>query len=253
MCERCINSGFLGQPMQNVNFIKRPYYRYLGIVYRLIHWTDTRRILGVRYSSLIRLLLLALPIVGWIQNWNWLAVVFTLLIFLWIQYSYWRSRRTGYYRFVGEDTGLLATANIDPLQPDKPIPGCATGVFSLKDWEKNVIFRPASYWQVPLGDHAVMVEHEPGRYLYQFFSAKLMQDLQKGWLLYGSQPNPALSISFLSSWGPEFSEENISLRGKNKNKPAEKLRTIYLSFENKESEEAVWHNLLYDARRVRSQ
>jgi hypothetical protein len=222
-------------------------------MYWLIHWTDTRKLLGIRISSLIRLFSLALPILGWIQNWNRTALALALIIFLWIQFSYWRGRRTGYYRFVGEDTTLLATTNIDPLQPDKHIAVCATGVFSLKDWEKNVVFRPARYWQVPLGDHSVMVEHEPGRYLYQFVSAKLMQDLKKGWLLFGLQPSPALSISFLSSWGPEFSEENFSLRPKNKGKPSEKLRTIYLSFDDEDSEEAVWQNLLYDARRVRSQ
>jgi hypothetical protein len=222
-------------------------------MYWLIHWTDTRKLLGIRISSLIRLFSLALPILGWIQNWNRTALALALIIFLWIQFSYWRGRRTGYYRFVGEDTTLLATTNIDPLQPDKHIAVCATGVFSLKDWEKNVVFRPARYWQVPLGDHAVMVEHEPGRYLYQFVNAKLMQDLKKGWLLFGLQPSPALSISFLSSWGPEFSEENFSLRAKNKGKPSEKLRTIYLSFDDKDNEEAVWQNLLYDARRVRSQ
>ncbi len=239
--------------MENINFIKRTYYRYLGVMYWLIHWTDTQKILGIRFSSLIRLFSLALPIVGWVQNWNRAALVVAILIFLWIQFSYWRGRRTGYYRFIAQDKALLATTNIDSLQADKHISVCATGIFSLKDWEKNVVFRPARYWQVPLGDHAVMVEHEPGRYLYQFVSAKLMQDLKKGWLLYGSQPNPALSITFLSSWGPEFNDENFSLRGTNKSKPTEKLRTIYLSFENTESEEAVWHNLLYDARRVRSQ
>jgi hypothetical protein len=78
-----------------------------------------------------------------------------------------------------------------------------------------------------------------------------MQDLKKGWLLFGTHPNPALFISFLSSWGPEFSDDEFSLRGNKKKKAAEKLRAIYLSFENKENEEAVWHNLLYDARRVR--
>jgi hypothetical protein len=222
-------------------------------MYWLIHWTDTRKLLGIRFSSLIRLFSLVLPILGWVQNWNRTSLALALIIFLWIQFSYWRGRRSGYYRFVGEHTTLLATTNIDPLQPDKHIAICATGVFSLKDWEKNVVFRPARYWQVPLGDHAVMVEHEPGRYLYQFVSAKLMQDLKKGWLLFGLQPSPALSISFLSSWGPEFSEENFSLRPKNKGKPSEKLRTIYLSFDDEDSEEAVWQNLLYDARRVRSQ
>lgn len=79
-----------------------------------------------------------------------------------------------------------------------------------------------------------------------------MQDLQKGWLLFGSKPRPALSISFLSTWGPEFDDVNISMLGINRKNPEEKLRTIYLSFESEEDEEAVWQNLLFDARRIRA-
>lgn len=239
--------------MENVNLLKRIYYRYLGVMYWLIHWTDIHRILGIRASSLIRLFSLALPIVAWIQGWGRGAILVALLLFLWIQFSYWRGRRSGYYRFVGQESKLLSENDINPLKMNKHVQVCASGIFSLKDWERNVVFRPAEYWQVPLGDHAFMVEHEPGRFLYQFVSATLMQNLQKGWLLYGSKASPALSISFLSTWGPEFNDDQFSFRGKNKKKAAEKLRTIYLSFDNKETEEAVWQNLLYDARRVRSE
>ncbi|UCC52799.1 MAG: hypothetical protein JSV68_02305, partial [Anaerolineaceae bacterium] len=89
--------------------------------------------------------------------------------------------------------------------------------------------------------------------LYQFISPNLLQNLRKGWLLFGSRPNPAISITFLSSWGPEFSDQDFSLLGKNDNKPIEKIRTIYLSFDNEEFEQAVWQNLIFDARRVRSE
>ncbi len=239
--------------MENISLPKRIFYRYLGAMYWLIHWTDTRRVLGIRASSLIRLFSLALPILAWIQRWNRTGLILALLFFLWIQFSYWRGRRAGYYRFVGKDVDLLSSGEINPLQTNKHIPVCATGIFSLKNWESNVVFRPAEYWQVPMGDHAIMVQHEPGRYLYQFISVKLMQNLRRGWLLFGSQPSPALSISFLSTWGPEFSDENFSLLGRDQDKPVEKLRTIYLSFENEAYEDAVWHNLLFDARRVRSE
>ncbi len=237
--------------MDNISLPKRIIYRYLGTMYWLIHWTITHNVLGLRVSSLIRLVSLALLILVWIQRWNRAGLILALLFFLWIQFSYWRGKRTGYFRFVGEDVDLLSSGEINPLEKNKQIPVCATGIFSLKNWESNVVFRPAQYWQVPLGDHAVMVELEPGRYLYQFISPELMQNLQRGWLLFGSQPNPAISISFLSTWGPEFSDENFSRLGKDK--PLEKLRTIYLSFENKAYEEAVWHNVLFDARRVRSE
>lgn len=239
--------------MENINPLKRLYYRYLGVMYWLIHWTDAHRILGIRASSLIRLFSLGVPILAWIQGWDRPVLIITALFFLWIQFSFWRGRRSGYYRFVGEKVKLLSESEIRPLHTNKHIPVCASGVFSLKDWESNVVFRPAEYWQVPLGDHAFMVEHEPGRFLYQFVDAKFMQDLKKGWLLFGTQPRPALLISFLSTWGPEFNEDEFSFRSKNKNKPIEKQRTIYLSFDDKEIEEAVWQNLLFDARRVRSE
>ncbi len=239
--------------MEHVSLPKRIYYRYLGTMYWLIHWTDNRRVLGIKASSGIRLLSLLPLVMAWVQGWNRAGVIAALLLFIWIQFSYWRGRRNGYYRFIRADVELLSTSEIKPLPKNQHVAVSATGIFSLKDWESNVVFRPAEYWQVPLGDHALMVQHEPGRFLYQFFNAESMQHLQKGWLLFGSQPSPALSISFLSTWGPEFNEDEFSLRGNSKKKAAEKRRQIYLSFENEAQEEAVWNNLLFDARRVRSE
>lgn len=239
--------------MQNASSLKRIYFSYLGIMYWLIHWTDTHKVLGLRVSTVIKIVALLLPLVVWIRRWDRTAIILALLIFLWIQFSYWRTRRTGYYRFVADGSELLSTGQIIPLPTNKHIPVCASGIFSLKSWERNVVFRPAEYWQVPLGDHAIMVQHQPGRYLYQFISGNLLQDLKKGWLLFGSQPSPALSVTFLSSWGPEFSDHEFSLLGKDSNKPIEKIRTVYLSFDSEEYEQAVWQNLLFDARRVRSE
>lgn len=235
--------------MDHLNPIKRIYYRYLGVMYWFIHWTDTTRILGMRIGSLVRLLSLAIPVLVGLQEWGTAAVGVALLIFLWIQFSYWRGRRNGYYRFVSDGEDLLAVVEVKPLPANKQVSVCATGIFSLKNWEKNVVLRPAEYWQVPMGDHVLMVEHEPGRFLYQFISAELMKDLRQGWLLFGPHPSRALSITFLSSWGPEFSEDEFSFR--NNNKPVEKQRQIYLSFADEEVEDVVWQNFLYDARRVR--
>lgn len=144
----------------------------------------------------------------------------------------------------------MEAGELTPLPKKEHVAVCASGTFSLRDWEKNVVLRPAEYWQVPLGDHAIMVEHEPGRYLYQFFSAETMQELNTGWLLYGSHPRPAISVTFLSSWGPEFNEDTVSLLRSTR---PNKARTIYLSFANDEQENAVWQNLIFDARRVRSE
>jgi len=238
--------------MENISLPKRLFYRYLGVMYWLIHWTDVQKVLEVRLGTVIRWFSLAVPILGWIQGWHLAGMILALLFILWIQFSYWRGRRSGYFRFVGETADPFSSAEITPMQKNKHIPVCATGIFSLKDWEENVVFRPAEYWQVPLGDHAIKVEHAPGRFLYQFISADLMQDMQKGWLLFGSRPNRAISVTFLSIWGPEFSDENFSLGGNSRKKAMEKVRKIYLSFEEDEHEVSVWNNLLFDARRVRS-
>jgi hypothetical protein len=239
--------------MPNISTYKRFFYRYLGTMYWLIYWTETHRILGPRLSTIIRLLAWLPPLLAWIRHWGDVAFIFSLIFLLWIQFSYWRAKRTGYYRFVGDGSELLTTDQITPLPTNRRIPVYATGIFSLKEWERNVMFMPAEYWQVPLGDHALMVQHQPGRYLYQFISAELLQNLERGWLLFGPTPNPALSITFLSTWGPEFDDQTFSLLGRSNSKPVEKVRTIYLSFDNEEFEQAVWQNLLSEARRIRSE
>ncbi len=238
--------------MQNVSFFKRTIYYYLGVMLRIIHWTDTHKILGIRLSSLIRLISLLLPIAIWIGQWDRMFIIIGVVIFLWVQVTYWRARKMGYYRFVADSSDIMASGEVAPLRKKNHIDVFASGTFSLKDWEKNVVLKPAQYWQVPLGDHAVMVEHEPGRYLYQFFSANTMQEIKCGWLLYGSHPRPALSVSFFSSWGPEFNDDTVSLLRRNNNSSPRKSRVIYLSFESDDQEKAVWQNLIFDARRVRS-
>ena len=237
--------------MHNFSFIKRAFYTYQGIMLWLIHWSDTRKLLGVRISSLIKFISLLVPLAFWTGEWVRSYIILGLILFLWVQISYWRAHRLGYYRFVENETDLLTIDNPEPLPKKKRIKVNASGVFSLKDWEKNVVLRPAEYWQVPLGDHALMVEQEPGRYLYQFFNASSMQELKHGWILFGARPHPALAVTFLSSWGPEFNEDNISLVRKNNNN-SPKIRAIYLSFSNDEEEQAVWQNMVFDARRVRS-
>ncbi|MDX1414373.1 MAG: hypothetical protein R3293_09300 [Candidatus Promineifilaceae bacterium] len=238
--------------MHNISAIKRAIYYYFGIMLWLIHWTDTHTLLGIRVASMIRLIALALPVIVWIAGWERIFLVLSLLLLIWILVSYWRARRTGYYRFVADDQELMSASDLEPLPKYKYIELQASGTFSVKDWEKNVVLKPAKYWQVPLGDHGVMVEHEPGRFLYQFFNAKSMQEIKSGWLLYGTHPRPAIAVRFLSIWGPEFSEDTVSLlRNPNSSRP-EKMRIIYLSFDNDEQEKSVWQNIVFDARRVRS-
>ena len=61
----------------------------------------------------------------------------------------------------------------------------ATGVFSVKDWEEFMLGRPADYWRVPMGDHAVMVQYSPGRFLYQFIRLGAIEAIEAGSLFHG--------------------------------------------------------------------
>jgi hypothetical protein len=138
------------------------------------------------------------------------------------------------------------------LPPYKRIAIDATGVFSLQDWETNVLLSPAHYWQVPRGDHAVMVAYEPGKYLYQFFNVADVAAVRHGWLLFGRHPKSALSISYLSIWGPEFSQLQVNIFGSITQTAEPANRTIYLSFPDAESELIVCRNIIVDMRRYKS-
>ncbi len=238
--------------MENKSFIKRIYYTYLGYIYWLARETRRRKILGIRLSSLIRLGAVVLSVWAWLGSWGRPALVITLLFFLWVQYSYWHARRAGYFRFVADGNPNLPQGDVAPLKKDQRVPLFASGEFSLKNRETVVLFQPAQYWQVPLGDHVVMVEEAPGYYLYQFFNATTLQAVQEGCVLYGPRPQPALSVRFFSIWGPEFDEDTVTLLRGKASKPLQKVRTIYFSFDNTQHERLVWHNLVHDARRVRS-
>jgi hypothetical protein len=91
-----------------------------------------------------------------------------------------------------------------------------------------------------------MVEHYHHKYLYQFFNVTRIKDMQKGWLLYGSHPSPALSISFLSIWGPEFAKDLFNIFRTEPKAVEPILRTIYLSFSSLNEEETICQNIMRD-------
>lgn len=229
----------------------RVYYNYLGYLYWFTHYTSTHGILGLRFSRMIKLLAIILVLAVWFYKWGDAALLISLLLLVWIYLAYWRAGRCGYIRFVADGPVNIDNQKQDKLTPYRRVACTASGVFSLHSWEKNVLFCPADYWHVPRGDHALMVEHRPNKYLYQFFNVALMQELQRGWLLYGPRLNSALSISYLSIWGPEFSQIQYSIFG-SESKPVDpKLRTIYLSFPSAEAEEIICQNILNDVQRYR--
>jgi hypothetical protein len=233
--------------MGELSLLKRIYYSYLGNLYWFTHYTTTHTFLGMRQSALIKFLAILLALASWLLDWGPVVRYLSLVLLVSIFLAYWTARRAQYFRFVPGDGAIANRREMEKPAPYHRLPVKASGIFSLQDWEKNVLFRPAHYWQVPMGDHAVMVEHAPRKYLYQFFNTRTMTALQQGWLIYGPHPNPALAISFQSIWGPEFNEIHFSIFGAEKKAKEPKQRTIYLSFDQEEAEQIVWQNIVRNA------
>jgi hypothetical protein len=144
----------------------------------------------------------------------------------------------------------LPEGNLKPLPPNQKVTAWATGVFSAENEDAFLLLKPASYWQVPLGEHIIMVQHTSRpTYLYQFFNGKTLSRVQKGWLLFGSHPRETLAITLLSRFGPSFrgKQQTQFALGHDKEETGVK-RTVYLSFASKEEEELVWHNIAREVR-----
>jgi hypothetical protein len=139
------------------------------------------------------------------------------------------------------------------LPPNQKVPITASGLFSVTGRENRLLHRPANYWYVPLGEHIVMVEEIAGKYLYQFFNPKSLQEIRRGWLLHGSSPILSLEVSFLSKWGPEYTRFGQLYESGQDDESAPKLVTIYLSSSDEEVREAIGQTIVREARRVREE
>jgi hypothetical protein len=236
--------------MDNFSLFRRVQYSYLGRLYSLAFWATSHHFLGIRFSTLFRWLPVILLLFGWIERWPvWLLGVL-LIATLWIYLAFWRARRANYNRFVADETPLISPAELTPLPPNTHMAARATGLFSVTGRENNLLLQPAEYWQVPLGEHIVMVEERPGKYLYQFFNAPTLQEVRQGWLIFGRRPLASLAISFLSAWGPAYTNFQIYELGDRVGPPPRK-QTIYLTFEKDTDRRAVWHTIVHDARQAR--
>lgn len=238
--------------MANLSPLKRLYYTYLGYFYWFAYQTSKPRIFGLRPRTLILLLPIAALIYGWLARWDSLIMLLLALLLLALLLTYWRTGRAGYFRFVPAAEQALPEGRLESLPPNARTPLRATGSFSVSSREEKVLLQPAEYWQVPLGDHVLMVRETADRFLYQFFKAETLQTVRQGWLLHGPRPQRALAVSFLSSWGPEFDIGNRFYLMETADEQPKKQRTVYLSFDDERHERLVWHNIVQDARRVRS-
>ncbi len=126
------------------------------------------------------------------------------------------------------------------------VPLRATGVFSVRDYERYVLEESAEYWRVPLGHHVIMVQNGPGQYLYQITEPQYIRNISAGYLLYGRRPQEALALQFVVSWSPDLAHEPRFYPGAQEDEqqqPTEE-RTIYFTFDHDADRHAVWRSLL---------
>ncbi len=239
--------------MSSLPLPQRLVYAYLGWIYAFTRWTSTHTLLGMRFRTLILLASFLLVVVAWWQNWVSWAFWLTAILFVYLAFIYWRSARIGYFRFVPDKHSQLPEGDLAQLLPNEHVDLRVTGTVSVQSREEKVLKHSAEYWQVPLGDHIVMVKRSADRFLYQFFDAESLQTIRRGWLIHGREPQPALEVVFLSQWGPEFASPTFYLFGGTEGKVEPKPRALYFSFESEDAETAVLHNLIADARRVRAE
>jgi hypothetical protein len=191
------------------------------------------------------LLLLLLALWAFLLRWpGWVSQV-ALLVALALIVGYWIAGRRGYTRFVDDDDMALDPEFASPRDESR-VPLRATGIFSVRDYEKYVLDEPAEYWRVPMGHHVIMVRNGPGQYLYQIVEPQHIRDLKAGYLLYGRHPQKALALRFLVSWSPELAREPTFYPGAPEEPvrgPSEE-RTIYFTFDHDADRFAVWRSLL---------
>ena len=238
--------------METLSPLRRLYLGYLSRAYALMNGLNRRSFLGVRLKSLARWLPILLFLFGWWRNWPAGALALLLLLVVWINYSLWRARRDNYMRFVPAGGPLPQDNGLVSLPPNQKVPVRATGLFSVSGRENNLLLAPATYWRVPLGEHVLMVEEQPGKYLYQFFGARNLQNIQPGWLLYGAKPIESLAVSFLAQWGPEYTRfGQVYETGDTSDLPSPKRVTVYLSTDDDEIRRSIWQTIVHDARQAR--
>jgi len=220
--------------------------RLQGAVYALLHATARRLFLGATVKGwLLNLPLLVALFLVLMRRPIALAIAIALAALI-LRLLYWKAARDGYVHFMAEmeqrpANGAAAVAD------NQKVPIRATGIFSVKDWEEYVLGGPGEYWRVPMGDHAVMVQRSPGRFLYQFLRLGAIESIEAGLLWHGAQPHNALAITYFSSWGPESEDPNFMFYApSDEGNPARKQRNMYLAFENESARDSVWQNLLSD-------
>jgi hypothetical protein len=227
--------------------------RFQGLVYAILHATVRHTFIGATIRGwLINLpLLVALFLVLTGEPIGRIIVIVVAALLL--RLLYWKARRDGYVRFLDEETPHPGEG-VTVVGESEKVPVKATGVFSVKDWQEYILAGAAEYWRVPMGDHAVMVNYAPGRFMYQFIRLGSIEQIQAGLLFHSRQPQKALAITFLTSWGPESEDPNFMFYApSDESDPARKQRKMFLAFEDMAARDSVWLSLLSNGRQQQNE
>lgn len=234
--------------MEHLSPVKHFYYSLVGRLWAFAYISQRRTFLGIPRSGWLRIGIFALFATALIGRWGWLAVWLTVLLWFYVGFVYRRARRQDYNKFVADETAVPPPASAQTLAPNEKTAVHASGRYVVTDKADTVLLqKPAHFWRVPLGDHIVMVEYRPKRFLYQFISPRTLQKVERGWILFGKKPIQTLAITFLEVWGQD---ENSSLLFYVRGGPTDDLshlkpRTIYFSFEDTAVLQKVWATLIF--------
>jgi len=235
--------------MDSMPPLQRTLYACLGQSYALMRNIQRRSILGIRLLVFVRWLPLLALFYGWLTRWPSGILVFLAFIILWLNLALLYAERTNYNRFIAGKPSPAGLTPLESLPANRKITVAATGLFSVSGREDILLLRPAEYWRVPLGDHVVMVQERPGKFLYQFFSPESLQEIRSGWLLHGPTPIETVAVTFLARWGPEYTRFGRDYYDGDDNAlPPAKRITIYLSPTDVATRSLLWHSITGEAR-----
>ena len=219
--------------------------RFLSQLYAFIYSTQRRRLLGVTLASWMVVLLLAFALWAFVLRWPTFVSNAALLVAVTLILGYRIAGRRGYTRFVPDDDLALDPEFAAPRDESR-VPLRATGVFSVRDYERYVLEEAAEYWRVPLGHHVIMVQSGPGQFLYQIVEPQHIREVKAGYLLFGRRPQVALALHFVVTWSPEMAREPRFYPGAQKEdeRVPNEERAIYFTFDHDADRYAVWRSLI---------
>jgi hypothetical protein len=222
-----------------------------GLTNAFLYTTSRRRFLGFTLAGWFKFLSLVLVLAAWLLRWPTIWLLVALGLAFGLRLLYWRAKRKGFITFVPVPKQQIRS-DARPLADNHKVAVRATGLFSVSDREAYLLQHLAEYWRVPVGDHAIMVQQVPGRFLYQFVQSGALRHVEPGLLVYGRQPERALAVTFLTTWGPKSPERLTLYNVNSSNHTQERLeQQVFLTFDNDDDLHSVWNNLLRDRAPVR--